>query len=68
MLADDTNLFFSHRKFDIKHALSSKKGGFISLRHNHLGNITVTLLKEVSKDIRVEPQLQELIGEISYKN
>ena len=53
-------------KFDIQHALSCKKGGFISLRHNHLRNITVTLLKEVCKDIRVEPQLQELTGEILH--
>ena len=53
-------------KFDIQHALSCKKGGFISLRHNHLRNITATLLKEVCKDIRVEPQLEELTGEILH--
>ena len=51
-------------KFNIQHALSCKKGGFISLRHNHLRNITTTLLKEVCKDIRVEHQLQQLTGEI----
>ena len=47
-------------------ALSCKKGGFISLCHNHLRNITATLLKEVCKDIRVEPQLQQLTGEILH--
>ena len=56
----------SGTKFDIQHALSCKKGGFISLRHNHLRNITATLLKEVCKDIRVEPQLQQLTGEILH--
>ena len=53
-------------KFDIQHTLSCKKDGFISLRHNHLRNITATLLKEVCKDIRVEPQLQQLTGEILH--
>ena len=42
-------------KFDIQHALSRKKSGFISLRHNHLRNITGTLLKEVCKNMRAEP-------------
>ena len=50
-------------KFDIQHALSCKKGGFVSLRHNHVRNITAALLKEVCKDVRVEPQLQQLTGE-----
>ena len=53
-------------KFDIQHALSCKKGGFISLCHNHLRNITATLLKEVCEGIRVEPQLQQLTGEILH--
>ena len=55
-------------KFDIQRALSCKKGGFISLRHNHLRNITATLLKEVCKDIRVEPQLQQLTCEILHSS
>ena len=51
---------------DSQHALSCRKGGFISLRHNHLRSITATLLKEVFKDIRVEPQLQQLTGEMLH--
>ena len=50
-------------KFDIQHALSCKKGGFVSLRHNRIRNITSVLLKEVCKDVRVEPQIQQLTGE-----
>ena len=50
-------------KLDLTYALSCKKGGFVSLRHNHIGNITASLLTEVCKDIRVEPFLQQLTGE-----
>ena len=50
-------------KFDVQHALSCKKGGFVSLRHNHIRNITLILLKEVCKDVRVKPQLQQLTVE-----
>lgn len=49
--------------FALQHALSSKKGGFISIPHNQIQNITARLLKEMCKDIRVEPQLQELTSE-----
>ena len=48
---------------DIQHALSCKKGGFVSLRHNDVRNITAALLKEVCHDVRVEPILQQLTGE-----
>ena len=46
--------------FDLQHALSCKKGSFVSLRHNHL---TSSLLQEVCKDVSVEPHLQKLSGE-----
>ena len=50
-------------KFDLTHALPCKKEGFVSLRHNHIRNITASLLTEVCKDVRVEPFLQQLTGE-----
>ena len=50
-------------KFTIEHALSCKKGGFVSIRHNSIRNITATLLKEVCHDVRVEPNLTKLTGE-----
>ena len=50
-------------KFDIQHALSCKKRDFVSLRHIHIRTITSILLKEVFKDVRVEPQLHQLTGE-----
>ena len=50
-------------RFDLSHALSCKKGGFVTLRHNEVRNITSNLLKEVCRDVRVEPSLLELNGE-----
>ena len=40
-----------------------KKGGFITLCHNRLRNITASLLKEVRHDVRIEPTLQKLTSE-----
>ena len=39
------------KKFDLQHALSCKKGDFISLRHNLMRNITSSLPSEVCKDV-----------------
>lgn len=47
-------------KFDIQHALSCKKGGFVTLRHNIVRDITAELLSEVCKDVRKEPTLQKI--------
>lgn len=47
-------------KFTVEHALLCKKGGFVTLRHNKVRNITAKLLREVCKDVKVEPQLQPL--------
>ena len=47
-------------RFDVPHALSCKKGGFVTLRHNELRNITAELLNEVCVDVKVEPPLAKL--------
>ncbi|KAG1651052.1 NFU1 iron-sulfur cluster scaffold, mitochondrial [Nymphon striatum] len=49
--------------FTTQHALSCKKGGFVTQRHNQLRNITANLLKQVCVDVKVEPLLQSLSGE-----
>ena len=49
--------------FSTEHALSCKKGGFVSLRHNQFRNITAKWLGECCKDVRIEPMLQPLTGE-----
>ena len=54
-------------KFSVEHALSCKKGGFVTLRHNELRDITATALSEVCKDVEIEPMLIPLTGE-SFNN
>ena len=50
-------------KYDFQHSLSCKKGGFVTLRHNHFRNITANLIDQVCHDVRVVPPLQVLTGE-----
>jgi len=49
--------------FSIEHALTCKKGGFVSIRHNSLRDITANLLTKTCKDVCVEPLLTPLTGE-----
>ena len=44
----------------MQHAMSCKKGGFITIRHNDLRDLTATLLAEIYKDVDIEPQLLPL--------
>ena len=50
-------------KFDVQHSLSCKKGGFVILRQNSLRDLTANILKEVCKDVSVEPPILSLTGE-----
>ena len=49
--------------YDISHALSYKKGGFVTQRHNELHDVTVNLLAEVCRDVCMELPLNILTGE-----
>ena len=49
--------------FTMEHILSCPKGGFPSIRHNEIRDITATLLSEVYHDVAIEPHLQALSGE-----
>ena len=49
--------------FSVEHALTCKKGGFVSSRHNEVRRITADLLKEICNDVEEEPLLQEVTGE-----
>ena len=49
--------------FNLEHALSCKKGGFVIQRHNEVRDLTASLLDVVCSDVAVEPQLEELTGE-----
>ena len=39
--------------FNLQHALQCPKRGFVTLRHNHIRNMTANLLTDVCKDVRV---------------
>ena len=49
--------------FNIQHAMSCKKGGYVTIRHNEIRDITAKLLSELCKDVAVEPSLLKLNGE-----
>ena len=51
------------REFGVEHSLSCPKGGFPSIRHNEIRDITASLLSEVCHNVAVEPHLQPLSGE-----
>ena len=44
--------------------LSCPRGGFPTIRHNEIRDITANLLSEVCSDVRVEPDLQEVTAEV----
>ena len=50
------------KKFSIEHALSCPKGGFPSIRHNEIRDLTANLLTEVCNDVCIEPDLQPIDG------
>ena len=50
-------------KFDIKHSMSFKKGGVISMQHNDLRDLAANMMSKVCKDTETEPKLIPLSGE-----
>ena len=51
------------RNFSLDHILSCPKGGFPTIRHNEIRDITSSLLSEVCSNVVIEPHLQPLTGE-----
>ena len=47
----------------VEHALSCPKGGFPSIRHNEIRDLTANLLSEVCNNVCIEPHLQPITGE-----
>ena len=41
----------------VDHTLTCKKGGYVGLRHNRLRDTEALLMKEVTKDVQIEPML-----------
>ena len=49
--------------FTIEHALSCAKGGYPSIRHNEIRDLTANLLSEVCNNVCTEPELLPVTGE-----
>ena len=49
--------------FSVTHALSCSLGGFPTLCHNEVRDITAGLIKQVAHQVTIEPHLQPLFGE-----
>ena len=55
------------KSFTVDHALNCPTGGFPSICHNEICDLTANLMAEVCHDVCVEPSLQPLCGEhLSY--
>ena len=52
------------RIFTTDHSMICPKGGFPTIRHNELQDMTANLLAEVCHNVATEPHLQPLSGEI----
>ena len=50
--------------YSINHSLTCKLGGYIYLRHNAVRDTAGELLAEVSKDVKIEPALLPVTGEL----
>ena len=50
--------------FSVEHVLSCPKGGYPSIRHNEIRDLTAALLLEVCHNVLTEPHLQPMTGEV----
>ena len=49
--------------FSVSHALSCHMGGYPSIRHNEIRDLTANLLSEVCHSVSIKPHLQPVQGE-----
>ena len=52
------------RSFTVEHALSCPMGGFPTIRHNEIRDLTANLMSDVCHDVCVEPNFKPIIGEV----
>ena len=51
------------KSFNVDHAMSCMKGGFVHRRHDEVRDLFASLLQDVCHDVEIEPPLQALSGE-----
>ena len=56
------------KRFDIDHAMSCLKGGYIHRRHDRIRNMIADFLDGISPNTQIEPSLQPLSGELLPSN
>ena len=64
---DGVKVLWSSSAFSVEHALSCPKGGFPTIRHNEIRDLTASLLTEVCHEVSIEPDLQPISGEIFHR-
>ena len=62
-LKDVPKRCFCGEGYSITHCLSCKNGGFVHIRHNTIRDTIGQLVKEVCKDVKLEPALLPVTGE-----
>lgn len=55
------------KQFSVDHALSCPTGGYPTIRHNEIRDVTAHFLGNVCHDVQIEPKLQPLNGETFSK-
>ena len=50
-------------KFDPDHKMVCRQGGFLTMRHNELRDLTADLMRRVCAAVKIEPELQPVTGE-----
>ena len=50
--------------YSIHHCLTCKAGGYVHIRHNAVRDTFAEVLKEICKDVQIEPQLLPITGEV----
>ena len=56
------------KKNSVDHTLNCHLGGFVAMRHNNIRDFEAKLLKEVCRDVKVEPELLPIGAETLSRN
>ena len=56
------------KPYNMQHAISWKKGGFVTTRHNELRDNIAEILEELTSDVKVKLALQPLSGKEIKEN